>query len=110
MRPRGIPMKSQLKRTIIPMLALSGTFIGLLCRRTQKKGEVSNKNDHLLQGDAAMPQSRAGRLLFVLIVFGAVLMIGRNLYYRYLNTALLEAVQTQNMPVVRALLDRGADP
>ncbi len=57
-----------------------------------------------------MSKGRLPRLLFPLVVVCALAIIGRNVYRRYLDAALLTAVETKNVPAVRALLARGANP
>ena len=53
---------------------------------------------------------RAGRLVYALLVVVLLLIIGRNVYHRYLNSRLIAAVKVKNVTAVRALLARGADP
>ncbi len=57
-----------------------------------------------------MSKGRLPRLLFPLVVVCALAIIGRNVYRRYLDAALLTAVETKNVPAVRALLAKGANP
>ena len=56
-----------------------------------------------------MPQNRFARLLFLAIVVFALVVIGRNVYRRRLDAALLPAVQQRDVAAVRNLLARGAD-
>lgn len=57
-----------------------------------------------------MPLNRPGRLLFAVLVLTLLLIIGRNLYQRYLDGVLIASVESSNMSPVRELLARGADP
>jgi ankyrin repeat protein len=57
-----------------------------------------------------MPGNRAARLAFVMIVIVILILIGRNFYRRYLNSALVKAIQNTDVSTVRSLLERGADP
>ncbi len=57
-----------------------------------------------------MPKTPSSRLVFALIVAVLAFIIGRNVYRRYLNNALIHAIEIENVGAARALLDRGADP
>ncbi len=57
-----------------------------------------------------MSQSRAARLLFFAVIVFALATIGRNLYRRHLNTALIAAVEAGDTSEARLLLAKGADP
>ena len=56
-----------------------------------------------------MLKTPLARGLYTLIVMALVLVIGRNLYRRYLNDALISAVERGHSDAVRDLLARGAD-
>src|SRR5579871_2841323 len=57
-----------------------------------------------------MPSNRPVRLVYALVVAVALVLIGRNLYRRYVNNALVAAIKARDVSVVRSLLGRGADP
>ena len=56
-----------------------------------------------------MPQSRASRLLFAVVIVVLSGIIGRNMYHHYCNRALIAAVDSRDLPAVQSLLARGAD-
>lgn len=56
-----------------------------------------------------MSKTPPSRLFFALIAVVLVFVIGRNLYHRTLNNALVDAVEAKNAVEVRSLLSRGAD-
>jgi ankyrin repeat protein len=57
-----------------------------------------------------MSKRRPTRIIFLLAVCLALLFIGRNLYRRYINRALVAAIKDGNVSFVRWLLEHGADP
>jgi uncharacterized protein len=57
-----------------------------------------------------MSKNRQIRLLYALAVTIALVLIGRNLYYRIVNAALVAAVRNRDVSAVRRLLTQGADP
>jgi uncharacterized protein len=57
-----------------------------------------------------MPKNRRVRLFYALAVIIALVLIGRNLYYRIVNHALVAAVRIRDVSAVRRLLAHGADP
>jgi ankyrin repeat protein len=57
-----------------------------------------------------MSKQRPVRIVYLLAVCIALLFIGRNLYRRYLNHALVDAIKDRNASAVRRLLELGADP
>jgi uncharacterized protein len=57
-----------------------------------------------------MPRNRPLHLFYALAVAVALILIGRNLYYRTLNNALVAAVRNRDVSAVRRLLTQGADP
>jgi ankyrin repeat protein len=57
-----------------------------------------------------MSRNRPVRLFYALTVAVALILIGRNLYHRHVNNALIDAVRTRNVSAVRRLLAQGADP
>src|SRR5579863_7124742 len=57
-----------------------------------------------------MASRRYSRLFVLLASCLALVVIGRNLYRRQVNDALVAAVRQDNPGAVQAALDRGADP
>jgi ankyrin repeat protein len=57
-----------------------------------------------------MSKQRPTRIVYLLVVGIALIFIGRNLYSRYLNRALVAAIRDKNVSGVRRLLEQGADP
>jgi uncharacterized protein len=57
-----------------------------------------------------MPRNRPARLVYALIVAIVLFLIGRNLYHRTLNNALVAAIRDGDVTAVRRLLVQGADP
>ena len=56
-----------------------------------------------------MPKSAFPRLLVFLVVIFSLLVIFRNLYYRYVNSGLSAAVRAKDVTRVRTFLEHGAD-
>jgi ankyrin repeat protein len=57
-----------------------------------------------------MPRDRHARLVFILAVIVVLVIIGRNVYRRMVNNALVTAVRTTDVGAVQRLLRYGADP
>ena len=57
-----------------------------------------------------MSQNRASRLLFLAVIVFALAIIGRNVYRRRIDAALLNAVKAEDVSAVRSLLAKGANP